>query len=237
MLEDYQRYDQVGECRGVLEVAGRDVTVDSWFGCRDHSWGVREHVGIPEPVTGSVPGAVGGLFSFLFFSTDTHGGHVQVAQPAGGERYLSATVVDRVTGAIVAEGARADVEAEFVDDDRPRRMRRVVFTSTRPRGKGCGSSSRPRDRPSPCRDSGTAATTTASVSACGAGSSISKPRSGTCPTPLSSPTWTDRARRPVHRIQPVSVTTWRARGAAASHGTGSLTFIAEGPLEDLRDDD
>jgi len=38
--------------------------------------------------------------------------------------------------------------------------------------------------------------------------------------------------RPVHRIQPVRVTQRDDRGT--SHGTGSLTFIAEGDLERLR---
>ncbi len=233
VLEDYQRYDQIGECRGVLEVAGRDVAVDSWFGCRDHSWGVREHVGIPEPVTGSVPDAVGGLFSFLFFSTDTHGGHVQVAQPAGGERYLSATVVDRVTGAIVAEGARADVEAEFVDDDRPRRMRRVVFTVRTTTGDELRFELEAEGPAVAMQGLGYGGYD----DGLGLGVWRGLEHLETEVWDVSHPavvTHVDRSSvRPVHRIQPVSVNLSGALGA--SHGTGSLTFIAEGPLEDLRD--
>jgi hypothetical protein len=45
---DVVRYHQAGTVAGWIEVNGERVAVDpeEWFGFRDHSWGVREHVGI-----------------------------------------------------------------------------------------------------------------------------------------------------------------------------------------------
>jgi hypothetical protein len=43
------RYHQIGVASGWVEVDGarRDITTDEWFSTRDHSWGVRQDVGIP----------------------------------------------------------------------------------------------------------------------------------------------------------------------------------------------
>lgn len=45
------RYHQTGTARGWVEVAGRriDVTPDTWVATRDHSWGIRQDVGMPIP--------------------------------------------------------------------------------------------------------------------------------------------------------------------------------------------
>jgi len=43
--EDYQRLDQVGVVDGELVVRGERWPVQQWWGCRDHSWGVRPGVG------------------------------------------------------------------------------------------------------------------------------------------------------------------------------------------------
>lgn len=44
---DIVRYHQAGTVSGWIEVDGERHTVDpeEWFGFRDHSWGIREHVG------------------------------------------------------------------------------------------------------------------------------------------------------------------------------------------------
>ena len=128
VLEDYSRYDQIGTVSGRLTIDGTPIDVDSWWACRDHSWGVRERVGIPEPFTGEVPQRTGSLFAFLFFSTDTHGGHIQVSVREGAT-HLTAAVVDRSTGAM-ATGERVALDASFVDDSRPRRFDRVVLEVT-----------------------------------------------------------------------------------------------------------
>ena len=63
------RYHQTGIARGWVEVDGErtEITEDSWFTTRDHSWGVRHDVGQPltdlEPSYGFGPG-VGFRFSW-----------------------------------------------------------------------------------------------------------------------------------------------------------------------------
>ena len=97
VAQEYQRFDQIGVCSGWLDIAGTRVEVDDWWACRDHSWGVRPSMGIPEPVTGASvpPGLVGSLFSFLFFSTDTLAGHLQIAERGSERTYLTGLVRDR----------------------------------------------------------------------------------------------------------------------------------------------
>ncbi len=48
---DVIRYHQGGHVAGTVTVDGvtHEVTPDEWFGFRDHSWGVRQHVGTPLP--------------------------------------------------------------------------------------------------------------------------------------------------------------------------------------------
>src|SRR5437773_5019630 len=112
VVEDYCRYDQIGTCTGWIDAAGTRIEVRDWWACRDHSWGVRERVGIPEPVTGPPPepSSGGSFFAFLFYSTERYGGHVQVAGDA-----ITVTITDRDTGEVI-EGDAVDVRATFVDD-------------------------------------------------------------------------------------------------------------------------
>jgi hypothetical protein len=97
VAQDYQRFDQIGECSGWLDIDGTRVDLDRWWACRDHSWGVRPSMGIPEPVTGpnAAPSQVGSLFAFLFFSTDALAGHVQVMERGSDRVYLTGLVRDR----------------------------------------------------------------------------------------------------------------------------------------------
>ena len=148
-VENYSRYDQIGECSGWLKVGETSIDLDSWWACRDHSWGVREMVGIPEPRTGSPPSTAGGAaFGFLFFSTTTHAGHVQFHHRADGDRHLTAQLIERSSLSAVA-GRHIEVEASI-------RRRRTAATcpagdirgrhrrwASRPfRGRGAGPSSR-----------------------------------------------------------------------------------------------
>ena len=57
VAQDSTRYNQVGRWEGWLEVAGTRRDVRSWWGSRDHSWGVRPGVGGFEPSSGR-PGRV-----------------------------------------------------------------------------------------------------------------------------------------------------------------------------------
>lgn len=75
-VEDYRRFDQIGVASGYLEVDGQRVEIDKWWSCRDHSWGVRRGMGVPEPVTGpKLPlSEKGHVMAFLFFSTTAMSG-------------------------------------------------------------------------------------------------------------------------------------------------------------------
>ncbi len=227
VVEDYARYDQIGELSGWLEIEGTRIELDSWWACRDHSWGVRERVGIAEPFTGEVarPGAA--LFAFLFFSTDTHGGHVQVTRRDGAD-HLTAQIVERATGASVL-GERVAIDASFVDEGRPRRFRRVRLEV----GDADGGVTRfDLEAQGPA----------VAMQGLGYGGYDDGLGLGvhrglehfeadvwdvSHPADVRYPDGT--VGRPVHRIQPVRVTQHGAAGA--SRGTGSLTFIAEVPLE------
>jgi hypothetical protein len=56
---DVIRYHQAGTISGWIEIDGQRHAVDpdEWFGFRDHSWGIREHVG--KDPTDLVPGNIG----------------------------------------------------------------------------------------------------------------------------------------------------------------------------------
>lgn len=230
VLEDYARYDQTGSCSGWLELEGRRVAVDDWWSCRDHSWGVRERVGIAEPRTGEFPPPVGGLFAFLFYSTSAYGGHVQVARGGDGTRYLSASILD-AAGNQRWLGKSAEIGVAFVDNTRPRRMQRAAFDVTATGGE----------------------TTRIEVEA--SGPSVAMPGLGYGGYDdglglgvwrgiqhLESEVWNvthhadvvypdGTTGRPIHRIQPVRVVQHGPEGT--STGFGSLTLIAEGDLEHL----
>jgi hypothetical protein len=227
VLEDYARYDQIGELSGWLEIEGERRELDAWWACRDHSWGVRERVGIPEPFTGDVAAAGSSMFAFLFFSTDTHGGHVQVTRRDGAD-HLTAEVVERASGAST-RGEHVTVDAEFVDDARPRRFRRVRLEVTDADGE----------------------VTTFDLEAQGPAVAMAGLGYGGYDDGLGlgvhrgvehleSDVWDvshpaevraadGSVTRPVHRIQPVRVAQRGAGGT--SEGTGSLTFVGELPLD------
>jgi hypothetical protein len=227
VLEEYSRYDQIGELSGWLEIEGTRVELDSWWACRDHSWGVRENVGVAEPFTGEVPPRASSMFAFLFYSTDTHGGHVQVTQ-RGDANHLTAEIVDRSTGESVI-GEDVTIDADFVDEGRPRRFTSVAFEVTDAAGD----------------------VTRFEVEA--NGPAVAMPGLGyggyndakglgayrgiehlehevwnvSHPAEVRYPDGT--IGRPHHRIQPVRVT--QHSPAGTSHGIGSLTFIAEVELD------
>jgi hypothetical protein len=63
---DVLRYHQTGVAWGWADLDGErhQITADSWFSTRDHSWGVRQDVGLP---LGDVePGGIGSGVSFRF---------------------------------------------------------------------------------------------------------------------------------------------------------------------------
>ena len=235
VVEDYKRMDQIGVCRGWFDVGNGRVALDDWWACRDHSWGVRERVGIPEPATNEAPERpAGSFFAFLFYATgdhaNGHGGHVQVAGTPG-HSSTSVRIARRDGTGTPLTGVPVSVAAEFADDGRPRRIRRGRFT--------------------------VGADTTIEVEALGAAVAMPGLGYGGYHDGLGLGVYRGVAHvehdvwevthpaevvvggegrdrvviRPVHRIQPVRVTQTGPDGT--STGTGSLTFIAEGDLADL----
>jgi hypothetical protein len=115
---DYHRYTIVGEASGWVEVAGARYDVDRWFGARDHSWGVREQVAGPEPVTGP-PGfgteQVGYVFSWLPFQCGDLRGHVQLQTLGDGTVIYRDGILHDGDGTGAGSGVGGDATETVVD--------------------------------------------------------------------------------------------------------------------------
>ena len=98
-VQDYRRFDQIGLASGWMEAGGQRIEVTDWWSCRDHSWGVRRGMGVPEPVTGPkvTVQEKGHVMSFLFFSTDTMSGHLLFERRGEDEPYTTGVVTERAT--------------------------------------------------------------------------------------------------------------------------------------------
>jgi hypothetical protein len=98
-VEDYRRFDQIGTASGFLEVDGKRIDIDNWWSCRDHSWGVRRGMGVPEAVTGpKVPlSEKGHVMAFLFFSTSTMSGSLLFSGRGDDVPYTTGVITERET--------------------------------------------------------------------------------------------------------------------------------------------
>jgi len=227
VVQDYQRFNQVGQVSGWLELDGERIGVERWWSARDHSWGVRPGIGIPEPSTGPAPapGQAGTLFLFLFFSTAKFAGHVQIAERGAERVYLTGLIRER--GAPGRERRVREARLSFELFPGTRRFRRarleLVLDDARP----------------------------LVLDALPGGNSIAMPglgyggwndgrglgawRGPYCeegeiwnvdhPVDVTRPD--GRIERPVHCIAPVRV---ESDPGSGDTGTGSLTFIALGRL-------
>lgn len=246
VVEESRRFDQVGHCSGWLELAGERVELDRWWATRDHSWGVRENMGIPEPVTGPSPApSAGSLFAFLFFSAGSIGGHLQIAEFSGRPSYFTAEIAQggfaasgaagagsAGTGAGAIHLASSKLAVLFHDDLRPRRMKSARFDAVTSDGREVVI-----EATALCPAVDMQGLGYSGGFADGKGLGIWRGDAH-----VESDTWDvshpcDVVRgggtrvRPIHRIQPVRLT---VRGAGLDgEGTGSLTMIAEGTLPQL----
>lgn len=98
--QHYARFNQIGSVSGWVRVGGERIEIDQWWGCRDHSWGVRPRMGVPEPVTGPKTSLAdrGYIMVFLFFSTPQLAGHINLAERGDEREYLTATLIDTRSG-------------------------------------------------------------------------------------------------------------------------------------------
>jgi len=91
ILQDQQRYVQVGRWDGWIAVEGRREQVSGWWGDRDHSWGVRVDVGGLEPR--DMSRRVSSFTIWCSFSTASRYGMFQFREYADGRpRYIDGTV-------------------------------------------------------------------------------------------------------------------------------------------------
>ncbi|MDP9429479.1 MAG: hypothetical protein M3Q47_11655 [Actinomycetota bacterium] len=228
--EDYARFNQIGSMSGWLDVDGERVEVDQWWSCRDHSWGVRPRMGIPEPVTGPKTslGDRGYIMLFLFFSTPKLAGHVNIAERGDEREYATATLRDTRSGEPV-DLRVADVDFRLDLFPGTRRFRTIHLDVTLGDGEvlelacealgpsiampGLGYSGGFRDRK-------------------GLGVWRGELHEEFETWDVSHPAdvvYEDGAvRRPWHRIQPVRV--FAGGGAFHSQGTGSMTAVPSGHL-------
>jgi len=128
-VEDYRRFDQIGVASGFLEAGGQRIEIENWWSCRDHSWGVRRGMGVPEPVTGpKVPlSDKGHVMSFLFFSTETLSGHLLFQGRGDDTPYTTGVVTDRRSGAF-RHATNIALEVELHEGTRRFRRAGVVAT-------------------------------------------------------------------------------------------------------------
>jgi hypothetical protein len=229
VVEDYSRYDQIGECSGWLDVDGTRFEIDNWWACRDHSWGVREMVGIPEPRTGTPASVAGGFaFAFLFFSTTTHAGHVQFHHRPDGGRHFTAEIIDRATRRSVP-GKRVEVDAEFVDELHPRRVSHATFDVTTEDDHLFRFEVESQGPAVAMQGLGYGGYNDGLGLGVWRGASHLEADAWDVSSPAEVILSDGTVVRPFHRIQPVRLQQRDSSGT--SHGNGSLTFIAEMPLD------
>lgn len=108
--QNYARFNQVGSVHGSLVLGGERIEIEDWWACRDHSWGVRPRMGVPEPVTGPKTSLKnrGYIMVFLFFSSDTLAGHINIAERGDEREYVTATLRD------IRSGEAMDIEVADV---------------------------------------------------------------------------------------------------------------------------
>jgi hypothetical protein len=224
--QDYQRFNQVGLADGWIDVGEGRIDVRQWWTARDHSWGVRPGIGIPEPETGDAgERPSGSLFCFLFFSTDRLAGHVQLSE-RGEYQYLTGLVRER-------DGSHSELQVQVATLALGFHEGTRRFNTAELRGSFEGGA--------PFKISAEPLGATVAMPGLGYGGWNDGKGLGVYrgrqhdewdTWDVSHPADVRRANgttfRPPHRIAPVRVT--MTHDGEQSLGTGSLTMIAEGTL-------
>lgn len=121
VIQEQQRYDQVGRWNGWIDLDGERIEVHDWWGDRDHSWGTRVDVGGLEPR--DMFRRTASFTIWCAFSTEDGWGLFQSREYADGSpRYLDGSVHRRGASMRVTklasdityvEGTRTWARAEF----------------------------------------------------------------------------------------------------------------------------
>jgi len=233
VVEESRRFDQIGECSGWLELSGKHLAVERWWATRDHSWGVRENMGIVEPETGPARAPNNGtLFAFLFFSTATHGGHLQLAQFAGRRDFFTGEIARRAQPGAVVHLESAMLRVALCDGERPRRFSTATFGTHLPDGAKLTIETVALG---PAVDMQGLGYSGGYADGRGLGVWRGDEHVEYDVWDVSHPAEVVRSHgarlRPIHRIQPVRVVL--RGGGLDGEGTGTLTLIAEGALPQL----
>ena len=136
-VQDYRRFDQIGRASGWMEAGGQRIAIADWWSCRDHSWGVRRGMGVPEPVTGPkvTLAEKGHVMSFLFFSTASMSGHLLFERRGEDAPYTTGVVTERLSDQ--SEAVHVVEKIELAADLHPgtRRFRTAQVRATFGDGK------------------------------------------------------------------------------------------------------
>jgi hypothetical protein len=118
VVQDTNRYDQIGSWSGWLELDGTRYEVADWWGVRDHSWGVRPDVGGFEPTHGRRREPM--LWLWAFATTDELCVHFQLREdPLGNVRHFDGEVSwPESAGREPVRISRVEHDIEFISGTR-----------------------------------------------------------------------------------------------------------------------
>ncbi|MFE3059934.1 hypothetical protein [Nocardia sp. NPDC059236] len=118
VVQDTNRYDQIGSWSGWLEVDGERFEARDWWGVRDHSWGVRPDVGGFEPANGRRRETL--LWLWTFATTDELCVHFQLREDASGnvKHFDGEVFYPASDGRPSMRIARVDHQIEFIPGTR-----------------------------------------------------------------------------------------------------------------------
>jgi hypothetical protein len=226
-VEDYQRFDQIGEVSGWIDVGGKKLDVQHWWSCRDHSWGLRQGIGIPEPVTGphTAPSDAGSLFCFLFFSTESWAGHVQIMERGAQRQYLTGLLRPRSGNSRDRQVLQAQLSFELFPNTR--RFRQATLALRLDTGDTLEVRAEPLGCSIAMPGLGYGGWNDGQGLGAWRGDAHEEGEIWDIADPELVIREDGREEKPVHRIAPVRV---ECSSPAQDRGTGSLTFIAMGRL-------
>jgi hypothetical protein len=227
VVQEYQRFNQVGLVSGWLELDGERSRLERWWSARDHSWGVRPGIGISEPITGPapVPDQAGTLFLFLFFSTAALAGHVQIAERGTQRTYLTGLIRERAHPQ--RERSVRDAKLSFALVPGTRRFSSANLELVLDDGRGLRLELEPQGNAIAMPGLGYGGWNDGKGLGAWRGAYHEEGEIWMLEHPADVRLPDGRVERPVHRIAPVRVA---SDLGARDTGTGSLTFIALGRL-------